>query len=168
MRNIVVSSASEVINYVDGKVHDLIGIVSVVDPDWPTAWWVSELQIPYLRENFYDIETMDGGPNVGHMERILKFVRDLPEKGTVLVHCAMGASRSPAVALVLLIQEGLDIDAACDRLDEVRPMTDPNRRIIGISDSLLNLGHDLEITVNKRYGKTTGLITPFSYKGKYK
>ena len=62
-------------------------------------------------------------PNERELEHALFCLKRLRKKGPVLVHCALGMSRSALVVACALVREGAcqDIDEALERLKTVRP-----------------------------------------------
>lgn len=86
------------------------GVISVTEPDrvakvkdkrWPTV----------LRLNFHDVDQFRSGYtifNQGHAERILEWLATWEnDLNAVYVHCAMGVSRSAAIAMFIAEKYGL-------------------------------------------------------------
>jgi predicted protein tyrosine phosphatase len=95
----------------------------------------------HLRLSFLD-EDRDGFPfcpEKHHVERILKWGRDLPDGASVVVHCEAGVCRSSAAAFLLVAQE-LGVDRAQKAIDLVvaeRPVAMPNMLMVRLGDELL-------------------------------
>ena len=70
----------------------------------------------------------------------------------LLVHCQMGISRSPAMAIGSLVKANRDIAGAFDQVLAVRPRIDPNPLIIKLIDEHLKLNGEL-ITYNENFRK---------------
>ena len=63
------------------------------------------------------------------------------ESGTLLIHCEVGISRSTATALIMYacwLGQGRE-DEAMERVIAQRPYAIPNRRMVALADSLLEL-----------------------------
>ena len=61
----------------------------------------------------------------------------------VLIHCAAGIPRSTAMAIGLLIGDGLSVVDACKQVHQQRPNMSPNKLILQHIDTYLNLGGTL-------------------------
>jgi len=81
-------------------------------------------------------------PNMKQAKRILDWVRTQPDESHLLVHCTLGLSRSPAVALGLLASQSPARQAA-KTLRSIRPTAMPNRLIVHRWDELLGLNDQL-------------------------
>ncbi len=77
-------------------------------------------------------------PQRSHMEAILKFSQGFTDIDRVVVHCRAGMSRSPAVAIAILVQHGLMPPEAFEQAKQVRWCMSPNRLILCFADELLN------------------------------
>jgi protein-tyrosine phosphatase len=83
-------------------------------------------ELPSIR-GFYDckyrhIPMLDlVPPSVAQLTAALAFVAAQPPGSTVLIHCALGYSRSAAVATACLIRQGLSIDQALQWISHERP-----------------------------------------------
>lgn len=100
----------------------------------------------FKRENwlFLDMddvisETADSAPKREQVERLLDWVKKLPNDAHLVVHCYAGVSRSTAAALAIKVQElGIDrLPEAIDWLLEARPQACPNPVITKHADDLL-------------------------------
>lgn len=72
----------------------------------------------------------------------------------LLVHCQLGLSRSPAMAIGSMIKAGDAIEGAFNRAKQVRPRIDPNPLIIQYIDEHLKLNGEL-IQYNTDYRANT-------------
>lgn len=91
-------------------------VVSLVDPDIshadiPTAAMLGVTERNHHTEYLYDCEQQrtPGAPSLAAVVRILNFAR-LDTR--ILVHCHAGMSRSPSIAIGLLIARGIPAQAA--------------------------------------------------------
>lgn len=87
-------------------------IISISDPErrtrtreliGPGKWKVCEL-------DFHDIERAAPeliAPQMSHIEKALSASEKIPFKGSIVVHCQAGISRSAAIALIVGIHRGL-------------------------------------------------------------
>lgn len=95
----------------------------------------------HLRLELDDIETPLAGyilPEIEHVERLLSFVRAWNGERLLLIHCAVGVSRSMAAALVALsCLSSKDERQLAAELRKAAPHASPNRRIVGVADTLL-------------------------------
>lgn len=97
--------------------------------------------------------------NAPTMRGILKFVDDRPGQ-PILVHCVMGISRSPAMALVLLLRgliaggETSPAKAALESLVTIRPQARPNPLV-------LQTGLECFITESKAKRLTAQVLEKF-------
>jgi predicted protein tyrosine phosphatase len=74
------------------------------------------------------------------MEKILDWSSDLDETVTLLVHCHAGVSRSPAVALAIMVQQ-LGANRVADAmkwLKRIKNICCPNPVITNLADQILN------------------------------
>ncbi len=61
-------------------------------------------------------------PTMEHLEEGVTFIRRIIDKGgNVYVHCGSGVGRAPTMAAAYLVSEGLTLDEAIARIQEVRP-----------------------------------------------
>jgi predicted protein tyrosine phosphatase len=82
---------------------------------------------------------------------VLEHTKDLNDRDRLLVHCHAGKSRSPAMAIGILIQSGLSPTEAIDQVKIVRPELIPNRLIVRLIDEVLLLDGSLVSIVNSHY-----------------
>ena len=83
-------------------------------------------------------------PNRAHVGQLLNFGSNLDDSSEVIVHCAMGMSRSPAAVIILLAQAnpGREVEVADAFFHEV-PQSNPNKLLLQIGDEALGCGGDL-------------------------
>ncbi len=81
-------------------------------------------------------------PERQHIEELVDFGRemsDLPEWG-LLLNCEAGISRSPAAAIIILTAAGYRPQTAFGLVRRVQPEMLPNRRMLRLSDEVLDTG----------------------------
>jgi protein-tyrosine phosphatase len=66
----------------------------------------------------------------------------IKEGGKVLVHCSYGISRSASIVIAYMIDEGYSYSEAYEKLEEVRPIINPNE---GFRKQLLKYYLDKEM-----------------------
>jgi predicted protein tyrosine phosphatase len=81
-------------------------------------------------------------PSAEHLDEIFKFSKNLTDNDRLLIHCNQGISRSPAIAIGILIQHGLDYQSAYNRVKQIRNIF-PNKLIIKMLDEKFNLNFQL-------------------------
>jgi predicted protein tyrosine phosphatase len=88
--------------------------ISITDPAAPAAT-LSPRFAGILRLAFSDIVAVEGPGDVlfapAHAAAILEFVRQWPQAERLVVHCHVGASRSPGVALGLCDRFGWPVSS---------------------------------------------------------
>lgn len=108
----------------------------------------------HLILNFHDVEEEVAGytaPSEGQMRRALEHAKPYKRGDRVLVHCHAGKSRSPALAIGVLIQAGMSPAAAFDHVKSIRPQLIPNRLMIRQLDQILGLKGELISIVADHY-----------------
>lgn len=61
-------------------------------------------------------------PTLEHLEEGVAFIRRVTDKGgNVYVHCGSGVGRAPTMAAAFLVADGLTVDEAIARIQQVRP-----------------------------------------------
>jgi predicted protein tyrosine phosphatase len=73
------------------------------------------------------------------IQDILGFTAPLTSTDKLLVHCAAGFSRSPAVACGVLCQHGLTPYEAVKYVLSIRPQAFPNQHVLRLFDDILGL-----------------------------
>jgi predicted protein tyrosine phosphatase len=146
------------------SVRGVTHVLSILDPDWlePPAF---QAFAPHARATLYFHDAIEARPGivlpqVGHVEAVLAFGRDLGgDLGHLLIHCHAGISRSTAAMTMILAQAlpGEDEDSIVARLQTIRPQAWPNSRMIGFADALLKRDGRLIAAVNKIYARRLAL-----------
>ena len=125
------------------EVQDLVSIIS------------SELQPPTPREihparhhrcTVDDIvQTREGKtvPQAEHISELIEFLRSCEADTNLLIHCLAGVSRSTAVALIAHVIKTDDPSRSAMVLRKAAPYAWPNRRIVSLADSILELNGKL-------------------------
>ncbi len=90
-------------------------------------------------------ETADAAPKKEQVERLLSWVKKLPDDAHLVIHCYAGISRSTAAALAVKVQElGVHrVSEAIDWLLDHRPQACPNPVITKFADELLGAKGEL-------------------------
>lgn len=138
--------------------------LALLEEGWPTralSLVGDDLRFPlekfgphHLILKFHDVEAKIAGfvpPTVEQLHEALAHTRDLKADERLLVHCHAGKSRSPAMAIGILVQAGMTPSAALEQVRKVRPELIPNRLMIGQLDQLLDLGGELIAVVDAYY-----------------
>lgn len=111
----------------------------------------------WLKLNMEDI-TNPKGNDAPTMEEVVKGMEYganvLRSSEPLLIHCQLGLSRSPAMAIACLLKTGSGIEEAYSKVKAVRPRIDPNELIIKLVDEHLNLNGNL-IQYNNEYRAKT-------------
>ncbi|SDG02378.1 Predicted protein tyrosine phosphatase [Celeribacter baekdonensis] len=99
---------------------------------------VSELE-------FHDRIALEPGidlPRMEHVDAIIALGRRHLPRGTVLVHCTMGISRSAAAAAIMLAahEPARSETAIFDQILSIRPIAWPSSLLITLADQRLNRG----------------------------
>lgn len=84
-------------------------------------------------------------PEKEHIEELLGFGRELGELSEwgLLLNCEAGISRSPAAAIIILTAAGYRPQTAFGLVRRVQPEMLPNRRMLRLTDELLDTGGTL-------------------------
>ncbi len=119
-------------------------LVSLVPPEEQPPTPPQVRSALHLRLGINDISEPQPGqilPTMGHVERLVAFLRDWSDDRDLLLHCVAGISRSMAAALIAmaLASRGREIEAAtCIRASA--PHARPNARLVTLADQLLSSG----------------------------
>lgn len=100
----------------------------------------------WLKLNMEDTPIADSAdaPTMGEVVKGITFGSEAIRSGkNLLVHCQLGLSRSPAMAIGSMIKAGATVEDAYARAIQVRPRIDPNPLIIQYIDENLNLNGEL-------------------------
>lgn len=92
--------------------------------------YVDDISQPRL---YYSLPTID------HVKEALSHLTNLTDSDKILIHCHAGVSRSTAIAIAALVQNGVDPAEAIDQIEEIRPCLWPNQLIIKHADDYLGL-----------------------------
>ena len=82
---------------------------------------------------------MRHAPKMKDIRNVLQFTETFTDDDKVLIHCHGGMCRSPAVAMLALVQHGMDFQEAIDLIMEVRPCALTNLLVIRLGDVALGL-----------------------------
>lgn len=126
---------------------------SVLDLN-PTYWKDGN---NWLKLNMEDTPNPNGvdAPTMDEVVKGINFGSEAIRSGqNLLVHCQLGLSRSPAMAIGSMIKAGDTIEGAFNRAKQVRPRIDPNPLIIQYIDEHLKLNGEL-INYNTEYRSNT-------------
>ena len=138
--------------------------VELLEEGWPSvaiSLIGDDLRFPlrsygphHLMLNFHDVEEeVDGyvAPTEAHMREALLHASQCEVGQRLLVHCHAGKSRSPALAIAILIQAGMSPAAAFEEIKRVRPQLIPNRLMIRQLDWILGLHGELINVITDHY-----------------
>jgi predicted protein tyrosine phosphatase len=137
-------------------------VVSILDPDWPDpsvfAGYPPHSRITYRFDDV--IEVMDGfaAPGAAEVETLLALGERLTGEPVVhlLVHCHAGVSRSTAAAAILMAQHNSGReDEVFARIQEIRPRSWPNSRLVALADVLLGRQGALSAALRRHLERTT-------------
>lgn len=126
---------------------------SVLDLD-PAYWSKPENWLKLVMEDTPNPNEEDA-PTTNEVVKGITFGSNAIKTGqNLLVHCQLGLSRSPAMAIGSMIMAGDTIEGAFNRAKQVRPRIDPNPLIIKLIDEYLKLNGEL-IRYNDEYRGNT-------------
>jgi predicted protein tyrosine phosphatase len=135
-------------------------VVSMVDPGVNVPFTCANHLILHL----HDVESQMVDEWVlgseEHVDAILDFTRDLADGDRLLVHCHQGLSRSTSASLGIMLQHGMDAEAAYRHVESIRDILLPNSLISRIIDDRFNLGGELtDIVMRERREKMQRRMT---------
>lgn len=157
---ILICGITEVDDYKNKGITHIIRVVNTSVENIRPAWFKGE----YLQLCFGDviseadaINCKTKAPNVSDLNTALAFSRSAftSESSRILITCDYGASRSPAVALVILadyLGEGKEREALQQVL-EVRPDAVPNNYVVVLGDALLKRNGALRASLDNLYNE---------------
>ena len=123
-----------------GRCSEITYLVSIGDGDDPLPEGYENAERK-LRLLIADVVTEEGATEED-VRRIVQLAEQLrSERGTLLIHCEAGVSRSTATALIIYacwLGQGRE-DEAMERVIAQRPYAIPNRRMVALADDLLGL-----------------------------
>jgi predicted protein tyrosine phosphatase len=127
-----------------GRCAEITYLISIGDGDDPLPQGYENAQRK-VRLRIADVITEEGA-TLEDVRQIIQLADELrSETGTLLIHCEAGVSRSTATALIMYARwlgQGRE-DEAMRRLIAQRPIAIPNRRMVAIADTLLELNGNL-------------------------
>jgi predicted protein tyrosine phosphatase len=150
MVEVRITTAEEAIRLLEGGWPTTA--VSLVGDDLPFALPIYGPH--HLVVNVDDLEDEVIGyvaPTEELLRTVLRHTKGLRDFDRLLVHCHAGKSRSPAMAIGILIQAGMSPAAAFEQVRTVRPELIPNRLMIRQLDKILELGGELIAIVDEHY-----------------
>jgi predicted protein tyrosine phosphatase len=101
-------------------------------------------------------------PDIGHIHDLLNFGENLAYDAELVVHCAMGRSRSSAAVIALLAQRNPNMEhEVVELVFSKAPYILPNSLIIEMADSELQCGGRLIRAVNGLPGKLSYTLNGF-------
>ena len=111
---------------------------------------------------FDDVFTPSGihAPRMEAVRTVLEFSERLCDGDYCLIHCAMGISRSTAMAFAVLCQHaGLGYESKClAALEKIRPCACPNPLIVHFADEILQRNGAMIQAVKDREPRHTGSL----------
>ena len=159
------------------KVDSIARAKRLIAEDWPThiisivneaggdfgASTIDRQHDDHYIFSFHDVENDEVTdyvvPTRQDIQDIMEAAQMVPSDGRLLIHCTAGKSRSTAVGIGILIQNGMDPQAAFDWMKMHRPAMFPNRLMIEYVDDYLGLEGKL-ITIVKTYYEEKLLLFP--------
>jgi predicted protein tyrosine phosphatase len=124
--------------------------LELLEQRWPTlavSLVGDDLRFPlssygphHLIQWFHDVEgevAWYSAPTKQQIVKVLEHTKNLEAADRLLVHCHAGKSRSPAMALGILIQNGFSPKEAFEKIKTIRPELIPNRLIVRLVDEVL-------------------------------
>lgn len=146
------------------RIVTAVEALDLLEEGWPTlavSLVGDDLRFPlssfgqhHLILKFEDVERDVAGytaPKEEHLRMALRHTSSLHEDDRLLVHCHAGKSRSPAMAIGILVQSGLAPTAAFQCVQAIRPELIPNRLMIAQLDRILDLRGELIAIVHEHY-----------------
>lgn len=133
------------------------GVVTILSPAGPT------LDIDVGRRldlRFHDVALSSYGPSgkpyrlamsPEHTRKLIAFAREPFDR--LLIHCALGRSRSPAAAIVAHVANGVAPSVACEIIGRAVPEAQPNVRVINLADTQLGMDGELIAAVSRRWSR---------------
>ena len=94
------------------------------------------------REDDYEwVRQQPYPPSIEDVNRVIAFTRNsikpaIATNPSVLIHCEVGVSRSPAIAQIVLQELGLSKESARQKVLEVRPQSVPNEFVLALYKEL--------------------------------
>lgn len=140
----------------------IISIINDAGPDF-AASTIDRQHDDHFIYSFHDVEDDESTDYVVATKQdvrdILEAAQMVPKDGRLLVHCTAGKSRSTAAGIGILIQDGMEPQAAFDWMKGHRPAMFPNRLMIQYIDEILELNGVL-LDIVKTYYEEKLLLFP--------
>lgn len=151
----------------DLRIETATNALKLLQRGWPTravSLVGDDLRFPLPRfgdhhiiVEFHDVEIAGlaeyVAPTAAQLAAVLEHTADLTSKDRLLIHCHAGKSRSPAMAMGVLINNGMTPQNAFDRVRRLRPALIPNRLMIQQIDEILRLEGKLVRIVSDHYAR---------------
>jgi predicted protein tyrosine phosphatase len=123
--------------------HRPAAVVTLLAPDQPGPRL--DPALPSLRLSFHDVPAAHPAltaPDAAAIASLLEFAAALPPEATLLAHCWMGISRSPAAAYILACaaSPAVSEETIARRLRAAAPSATPNLLMVKLADA--HLGRD--------------------------
>lgn len=130
-------------------------IVSILGPRDEVPSALVNSRAPVLTLRFDDIVVPEPGstmPTKADLQRVFAFDKDADHRDRLLIHCAAGISRSPAVLVALLAARHPELnDGIFYALRRIRPRAWPNSLIVAFADDLLGRNGALREALRRHY-----------------
>jgi predicted protein tyrosine phosphatase len=118
----------------------------------------------HFMARFHDLEVHTEGyvaPNIEDMRSALEHAAGLRDEDRLLIHCHAGKSRSPAMALAVLVDAGLSPQHAMAEARKRRPFVIPNRLMVRMLDQLIGQEGGLIRVMDEHYATLpSGALLP--------
>jgi predicted protein tyrosine phosphatase len=125
---------------------DITHVLSLIDPLGMRVFLHPYHKVEWKQLKFEDIKDPDDrwAPNKDHVEQIIDWAKNLPDRTNLLVHCFAGVSRSSASAITIECARNNvktigELDEIYKYFFEIRPVMYPNDLIIQYADEILGL-----------------------------
>ena len=145
----------------------IISIINDAGPGWG-ATTIDRQHDNHVIYNFHDVEDDQADGLVLPSKPVMQDILDtaayweLNDDSRLLVHCTAGKSRSTAVAIAVLVQHGVPIAEAINRVNLLSPAMFPNRLMIELLDECLGLNGELISEVKDWYARKIIMIPGLS------
>jgi predicted protein tyrosine phosphatase len=149
----------------------IISIINDAGPNWP-ATTIDRQHDNHAIYNFHDVEDDDPEeyadlvpPSKKNMQDIIDEVNswELNDESKVLIHCTAGKSRSTAIALAIMVLNGMTPDEALKKVKLLSPAMCPNRLMTEYLDEVIGANGELIKAVNDWYAATIIQIPGLSF-----
>lgn len=168
LRRLFICGADEIDGYCTHGITHLIRIVNPGISFSCPVWFKQE----YLQLSFGDVVSeadaracRTKAPDLNDIRQAIVFCRlaYLQKESRVLISCDYGASRSPALAYVILADH-MDPGQECEALEgilKIRPDSVPNSRVVMIGDKLLGRNGTLMSALRALYSEIESSLELF-------